>query len=727
MNTGLSTKTMKGLLMTVCVGFLLLSACGTPTPPPKPTPYGAITPAEPFRTVEAPQLKPSPTFVYAPEQHLLNPYQNFRYWYKGQVHVHSDKSADAPSYGVQTGRGECAFDNSPREVEKVYEENGYDFIALTDHDTITRDPGVEGILHIDSEESASSGELPLNYFPPHILGIDIEDDSDHDWSCQARIDEYSWRQNGLAVLAHPDDPKREYNEERCVGPNGIFLQDLYGYTGVQTSGKDNFYEVVRQWDEVLRTRRRVWLFAADDSHCAHDSSQINQGWIVVNSDQEPIYKDDIVQNLRTGNFYSVIRVSDQLGDLQLDSVKVMGNRVQISGGGASRIHFLDNAGQLPGPLAMVKQNPNEDFFASYPLDDSWQYPSPHIYLRILIIDRYGNIAFLQPLFVKSLNPPSGVKVTSWQASGWNQPWTEVKGVGNEGQGAGMAIANLDNDLFPEMVLMALDPNEPRFRYQIGWDVGMDGKADQWTGDWKAMRGLPFNGDAEGANVALTKLDEDPRPELVFMAYFRNKFRYWIGWNVQSNGEPERWEEPLGPNGEEGVGLHADGAGVAFRDLNGNGRPEMALMAYDPNQPRFRYKIGWDMQNDGRPAYWTGGDTTGFVGKAQGAGIAFAFLDDDSRPEMVMMAYVTYAERAGPNSFLYKIGWNVQENGEPTAWSTGMDSVGCCGNEGQGAGIVFDDLNRNGRLDLIFMAYDAPIDKPENNFRYMIGWDVTMVP
>ena len=52
------------------------------------------------------------------------------------------------------------------------------------------------------------------------------------------------------------------------------------------------------------------------------------------------------------------------------------------------------------------------------------------------------------------------------------PYTMINGVGHVGHGAGLAIADINRNGVPDMVLMAYDgpARANNFRYKIGWDV-----------------------------------------------------------------------------------------------------------------------------------------------------------------------------------------------------------------------------------------------------------------
>jgi hypothetical protein len=71
-------------------------------------------------------------------------------------------------------------------------------------------------------------------------------------------------------------------------------------------------------------------------------------------------------------------------------------------------------------------------------------------------------------------------------------------------------------------------------------------ANGLTDLWSSMRVLPSplhsaapgGSSADGAGIALTKLDDDDRPELILMSYQdpdgQNYFEYTIMWNVFSS-------------------------------------------------------------------------------------------------------------------------------------------------------------------------------------------------
>src|SRR4051812_6972739 len=60
-------------------------------------------------------------------------------------------------------------------------------------------------------------------------------------------------------------------------------------------------------------------------------------------------------------------------------------------------------------------------------------------------------------------------------------FTTVPGVGDLGEGAGLAVTNLDGNPRPEMILMAYDaPAGPNnFRYKVGFNLNTGAVAASW--------------------------------------------------------------------------------------------------------------------------------------------------------------------------------------------------------------------------------------------------------
>jgi hypothetical protein len=176
-----------------------------------------------------------------------------------------------------------------------------------------------------------------------------------------------------------------------------------------------------------------------------------------------------------------------------------------------------------------------------------------------------------------------------------------------------------------------------------------------------------------------------------------------------------------PHLTTGLGDHAEGGGAAITNLNGNASPDLIIMTNDaPSGPNFfKYQVGFDLNAQGNPATWSNIKVISGVGDfAEGANIAIGDIDRNGIPDILLMAYDA---PSGANWFKYKIGFNLNANGDAASWSN-MIQISGLGDSGEGAGVTLTDLDNNGILDIALMAYDAP--SGANWFKYKIGYNLS---
>jgi len=247
---------------------------------------------------------------------------------------------------------------------------------------------------------------------------------------------------------------------------------------------------------------------------------------------------------------------------------------------------------------------------------------------------------------------------------------QVSGVGSEAQGAGIAFVNLDSNSRPEIVLMAYDNTygTKYFRYKIGWNVSTSGVASSWSPVYQVAS---VGSEARGAGIAIVNLDSNPRPEMILMSYNdasgTKVFRYKIGWNVSTSGVASSWSPVYQV---AGVGSDAQGAGIAIANLDSNPLPDMILMAENSplGGGLFRYKIGWNVNTSGvasslSPMYQGG---LGSDAQTQGADLAIYDINGDGKQDMVLMAY---DNPVGLNYFRYMILWDFMSMTSPPSGFT----------------------------------------------------------
>ena len=294
---------------------------------------------------------------------------------------------------------------------------------------------------------------------------------------------------------------------------------------------------------------------------------------------------------------------------------------------------------------------------------------------------------------------------------------------NVPQGIGVAFVNLDSDPRPEMVLMDYEPSRVTqdswtkvFRYKVGWNVSTSGVAASW-GSMITVPGIDL--EAQGAGIAFVNLDSDPRPDMILMAYIdvsgTKYFRYKIGWNVSTSGVASTWSSVYQV---AAVSAEAQGAGVAFVNLDGDPHPEMVLMAYNDvsGTKVFRYKIGWNVGTNGVAASWGSTIQVPGVGAgAYGAGIAFVNLDANPRPEIILMAY---DNSTGSKNLRYKIGWNAGTTGAATGWSPVHQVAGISPEfRTEGAAMAFVNLDSDPRQEMVMTAYERQYQEGFQGFPF----------
>ncbi len=204
---------------------------------------------------------------------ITSPHKNYQYNYKGSLHVHSLGTPDTPT-----------------EVGEWYRDNGYTFYSITDHDFLTPDPSVAGVTFLGtSEEDTCDGSLG------HMGQINISS-AINSGTTNERIAEVLGM-GGFSIFNHA-------NREVA----GHSLEELYssvGGVGIEVFNSKSGTDSTILWDKVRTyTDEEMYAFATDDSHNMEQRSRAGRGFIVVNGEQENPSKDDIITQIKAGNFYA---------------------------------------------------------------------------------------------------------------------------------------------------------------------------------------------------------------------------------------------------------------------------------------------------------------------------------------------------------------------------------------------------------------------------------------
>ncbi len=202
-------------------------------------------------------------------------------WLKGNLHLHTTASD-----------GEL----TPQEAVDGYCEHGYDFLAITDHDTVvdveTLDPG--GMTLLPGVEIAPrGGELGQTI---HVVGIGATEQPSkfEDDSAQDAIDRLA-EITQFHFVAHPSWSSLTHRD--ILPLEGIMGLEVFNTTCRRGIGRGTS-EV--QWDALLARGKRLFGLAVDDAHVHYDD--LYGGWVMLRA-EEPS-PEAIYRALRAGHFYA---------------------------------------------------------------------------------------------------------------------------------------------------------------------------------------------------------------------------------------------------------------------------------------------------------------------------------------------------------------------------------------------------------------------------------------
>lgn len=208
-----------------------------------------------------------------------NPYRNRRgSWYKGNLHTHT--SPGSPCGSVP-----------PERVVALYENAGYDFLAISDHMFLDRRPPKTRLALIpgvewNSEQGEHTGVVSLNRA---VLDRAIRQ-QDH-----ARLLRSLARAEALVVLNHPNWQEiPHYSREQLDRKRPFDGIEIYNAVIERLAGSALATD---KWDYLLARNRRVLGFASDDSHLETD---VGQGWLCVRATART--PEAILRAIRQGNF-----------------------------------------------------------------------------------------------------------------------------------------------------------------------------------------------------------------------------------------------------------------------------------------------------------------------------------------------------------------------------------------------------------------------------------------
>ena len=296
---------------------------------------------------------------------------------KGNLHCHTTRSDG---------------DGIPAEVIALYEQNGYDFLSLTDHrvynlvnhlpgSRLTIIPGMEMDYNIAPKH-------PIHCFhtvwigpeaPQNPYGQDQRFEGGMVLADQQELQPHLDRAHAdrqLTIYCHPQWSGTFVREFEQL--QGNFALELWNSISAINHGCDTNNGFL--WDELLMQGKRIYGVASDDGH---EMRHHCHGWVRVNSRNTVA---DILAALENGAFYA--STGPEIQDFYIDDEGVGHLRCSP----CALIRFICGARimhRLYDPAGALTEAKTEFSLPDY-------FP----YLRAEVTDRDGRVAWTNPIFLK---------------------------------------------------------------------------------------------------------------------------------------------------------------------------------------------------------------------------------------------------------------------------------------------------------------------------------------
>jgi hypothetical protein len=317
-------------------------------------------------------------------------------WYRGNLHTHTINSDG---------------DSTPYDVMAWYKRNGYQFLAITDHNTFT-DPGpidtnpnddflLIAAEEISNEKTVHVNALGITHAIPPQRGSTVTE------ILQASIDA-TRAQGGLPLINHPNFGWAFTAKEMLPLKRIALLEIASGHPAVNQDGDGLIPSTEQMWDQLLSVNMRVFAVAVDDVHNFREEFSLTlpnpgRGWVMVRAGS--LTRETILAALENGDFYASTGVT--LRDVHATSEMVS---VDIDDKRPARTFSQGS----PSPAAAQAYATNPTHFRSVfigkngrVLTISQENPARYAfkgdegYVRVRVEDSNGRRAWTQPTLVTS--------------------------------------------------------------------------------------------------------------------------------------------------------------------------------------------------------------------------------------------------------------------------------------------------------------------------------------
>lgn len=312
---------------------------------------------------------PSPKAPSLDSFTITNPYDVPGEYHKAQLHLHTSNSRDV------------ARKIPVRDTILKYQEAGYSFVVITDHDLITTylELNSSGFICLPGIEIT----LPFIFWPlgKHLTVINpARARAEHQLSAKITIGKlfkHTLFSNSLIAPAHP-------NWRGNLGTGFWFPADILKLSGCQLIEIHNHHSDssldVRLWHNILTIQghqQPVWGIAVDDTD---NGEPLDRGWIMVKT--EDISETSFITALKNGNFYAT---TGPVADFRVNN-----GMIEVKTAAPAQINFIDSQNKIVN---------------SFLANSGSYHPQGHEgFVRIEIRDEHGGSIWSQPFFLVPAPP-----------------------------------------------------------------------------------------------------------------------------------------------------------------------------------------------------------------------------------------------------------------------------------------------------------------------------------